>query len=123
MSTATVPDAKLWRLDRGDLIRLVEEHGPSAAIRRRCADGRVELLGLFERVPPFNTPGFIIAIHAIWRTKPDLVGVGEHPSTRRLRVWQVGRVPWESWAGDGDYPSTTNGDNPTEYRRNKENAQ
>lgn len=86
---------------RDDLLDFVSTQVSRRAITRALAEGSVEVLGGFKRVPPTGLPGWCLRAKSPITDEWYELGVtvdqgGVH------RVWNLkpnGGIPWKDWVG------------------------
>ncbi len=101
---------------RNELIGWLEDNYPGRTARA-VQEGHTENLGLFERIPPNNKPGWIIRLTSKFGTTWYAViqqGKATKPGT--FIVWARTGVPWKYWMGDTCNSLLHQGDNPEEYK-------
>lgn len=109
---------------RTQLIELIGRATISAACRRACLTGKVEVLGGFSSTPPRDLPGWIVDI-VTKHGRDYRVVVGVDEVNHQYRVDEVtDDPPWEHWVGRYDPAgwAIMAGDNPLAYAERKKAA-
>lgn len=89
------------------------------SITRSFAEGTIELLGGFQHVPPFNSPGWIIRTRSLFKKYYYVALIIQGFETR---IFIVNKVPWQYWDGETSKNKIYQGDRPELYRRLRDAA-
>lgn len=100
-------------ISRDDLVDLVCEC-PRSTIQRAALAGRVEVLGLFERVSDADSRRAWLFL--VKGTKKEWI-VAALLTGQRMKFRILSKVPWKWWAGRPGYLS--GGDDPMSYMMRK----
>lgn len=115
-------NAHLNPYNRSDFILWVMANSPRKDITRWLNDGKVEILGGFDQIPPSIYPGWIIQVitpHKILHN----IAVTLDEIKWLLGIWELySPVPWEYYNGNKirKYWCLFDGDNPNQYILEKE---
>lgn len=104
---------------KNDIIDWLEKNCPRRAIVRALREGKVELLGGFNPLSTtLSTAGWIVRVTSRFRAHWNVAIVPLHkPEIRILK-----NVLWENYLGHDAATLITNGDNPDQYRKFKDEA-
>ncbi len=108
---------------RSQLIQWLTENAPTASIRRAVGEGAVEFLGWFSQIPGSKFPGWIVQAYSpITDKRWDIVIRLNYPAIAPgYHVWiLIEDIPWKFWGGDETENPFMQGDNPEQYKRNKD---
>ncbi|KKN71268.1 hypothetical protein LCGC14_0423110 [marine sediment metagenome] len=108
---------------RTQLMNWLEENAPTASIRRAVGQGSVEFLGWFSTLPGSNFSGWVIIVRSTITTLVWHVVVRLSPLTNvSYCVWVLDEdPPWQHYNSGNSANPFMQGDNPEQYRQNREN--
>ena len=106
-------------------MKWLEENAPTASIRRAVGEGSVEFLGWFRVLQGSVDSGWVIQITSsitgiIWYVVVKRCRPGYY---RQHHAWILdGDPPWAFWNQNDSENPFIYGDNPEQYRQNRENT-
>lgn len=110
-------------IERKHLIQWLAENCTRKSVVRAMDEGSVENLGTFSKLGPNNQPGWIVLVTAE-KGKAWKVEVASRIRSRGFGIYITSWlpetevvIPWEDWDGNLLGRDLYDGDNPTEYRR------
>jgi hypothetical protein len=106
---------------RGHIVSWLMRHCPRKAIVRAMNDGKVELLGGFNSIPPRSYHGWILRITSVYN-RVWILAITPNKKGDDYAIRELKDVPWASWCGDANGGGLYRGDKPWLYQSIKERA-
>ena len=104
------------------MVSWLERHCPRKSIVRAINNGKVELLGGFEHIPPSGRPGWITRITSEYGRKWE-VAIVYNKGQIDYGILVLNRVPWKHYCGFEMTNRVYRGDNPDLYKLLKERSE
>ena len=108
---------------RSDFILWVMANSPRRDIARFINDGKVEVLGGFDEIPPSTNPGWILRVTSK-NNKEYNIAVTMDEKHRWLHIWVASEISWEYYNGKPHlgFWYVYDGDKPLDYLLKKVRA-